>query len=245
MVDRKRSPNYPSISLEEAIAGIKQFYASERRTAVDGITASKAIGYNSMSGAARVKLGSLKQYGLLSGRGEKLAISDLGLRIVLPANDGDAEAAVREAALSPNIFMKLYETHAEASTNATVSYLVREMGFAEDSARRLDRAFRETLKFAKIQAETYNTGVESPVSATQETPTMTSAAPLSTASAMRGSNALVLSVPYVGGALSVQVSVAPGERLTQKLVEKVVKFLTLAKEDLPADGDTDRQDVEQ
>src|SRR5437660_996173 len=120
MANKERSPNYPQIGVAEAIDLARKFFAAEGRTAVDQETAAKAMGYTTMSGASRTKVGALKQYNLLQGRGDTISITALGLRIIHPDDGADYASAVREAAGSPDVFASLLETHAEASENAIV-----------------------------------------------------------------------------------------------------------------------------
>lgn len=154
---KERSPNYPAIGLSDAITAIKALYEKEKRTAVPGVVAAKAIGYGSLSGPARVKLAALKKYGLLEGDERSgMRIAELGMHIMFPASPEDEDESRRKAALNPELFRALYENFAEASDDALRSYLITRMHFAPIGAKQVIAAFRDTIAFANLQKAEYN-----------------------------------------------------------------------------------------
>jgi hypothetical protein len=238
MASKERSPNYPSIGLGEAVTRLKLFYESEGKTSVDQEVAVKAMGYGGLSGASRTKLAALKQYGLLQGRADKIAITTLGLRVVHPDDEPDLADALREAARNPVIFSELLETHAEASDNAVVAFLVKSKGFTDDGARQLAKSFKDTLAVAKLDSGTNtptgkgdnaNAGKDKGVTGSAATYARTKSdsppPPLS-------EGAVSFDVPYRGATLSVRVEVK-GQPLGRAHVEKVVRYLELVAEDFP------------
>ena len=89
---KQRSPNYPGVSLDDAVQYIRQLYAKERKGAVPVAIVAKALGYEmpsgKLSGNALTKIAALRQYGLVEKTGVgKLRISDLGLDFVLRGPD--------------------------------------------------------------------------------------------------------------------------------------------------------------
>ena len=232
----QRSPNYPTLGLSEAISTLKTFYDEAKRTTVDSVSAARALGYSSLSGLARSKLSVLKKYGFLEEIEEgKFRVSDLGLRIVVPASDADKLAALRAAALTPALFREIHASHKDASSAILVSFLVREKAFTEDGAKAFDAAYRDTVKVAKLDDSAYipPSGVPVP----EETPPMHTQLnpppppPSGTGRTVAvNEGTLALSVPYRGTSLSVTVQVAG--QLTRDHVAKVRKYLELAEEDL-------------
>jgi hypothetical protein len=153
----ERSPNYPAIGLSDAITAIKTLYSKEKRTAVAGIVAVKALGYRSLSGPARVKLAALKKFGLLEGDEKNgLRVSELGMRILFPASGDDEDSSRREAALKPELFRSLYDSFAEGSDDALRSHLITRLHFAPTGAKQVIAAFRDTISFANLQKGDYN-----------------------------------------------------------------------------------------
>src|SRR5262245_18132932 len=74
-VERTRSPQYPQISLPEALSHIRLIYnglhtsrASERRII-------ELLGFKGKSGTTQAILSALKKYGLLEGRKDSFSVS--------------------------------------------------------------------------------------------------------------------------------------------------------------------------
>ncbi|HSQ58980.1 MAG TPA: hypothetical protein VLT84_00880 [Acidobacteriota bacterium] len=146
---RKRSPNYPSIPLDEAVDAVEKLWKKEHGTAVPPDVAAQAIGFSSLSGPSRSKLAALKQYGLLEGRGD-IAVSDLAKSILVPKNPTERQAAIRRAALEPELFRDVHESYAKASDDAIMSYLVRDLDFSQGGARAFIVSYRKTVSYAKL-----------------------------------------------------------------------------------------------
>ena len=155
-MSKMRSPNYPAIGLSAAVSRLREIWGKERRTAVSPVVAANAIGYKSLSGPARTALAALKKYGLLDDTPNGVQISDLGIR-VLHSEDGSREQneALREAALKPEIFRSLIETHSEASDAALRAYLMTTKRFSEEGARRFIPSFRDIVRIAKLENSDY------------------------------------------------------------------------------------------
>jgi len=155
-VSRKRSPSYPSCGLTEAVNLARKIWTKEQNTAVSPDVAAKAMGYNSLSGPARTYVATLKQFGLLSRDKHGLKLSQLAVEILHAANETERLHALRQAALKPEIFKRLNETHIVASEDALRSHLITRMGFSETGARRLAESFRDTVAFAKLNEQVYS-----------------------------------------------------------------------------------------
>jgi hypothetical protein len=159
---RTRSPNYPALPLKEAAELAQALWKQEKRTTVPPEVAARAWGYTSLSGPARIRLAALKRYALLEEDRQGVRVSELGMRLALEPAGSDAHArALREAALRPELFRQLYESHQEASDEALRSHLIFDRHFSEGGARAVVRAFRETLAVAGVRGAARN-GVQAP-----------------------------------------------------------------------------------
>jgi hypothetical protein len=147
---KMRSPNYPAIGLGEAVNRVRALWSKEKRTPVDAAVAAEAIGYSGLSGPSRTVLSSMKKYGLVDSDDRTVRVSDVALQIIHPANEDEELTALQGAALSPELFRQLFESHRDASDVALRSYLINKLGFSEVGARQLVKAFRDTLAFAKL-----------------------------------------------------------------------------------------------
>lgn len=245
---RQRSPNYPALGLTEAIEKVRALFERERRTVVDSVAAVAAFGYNGLNGPARSTLSALRKYGLIEHSKNGVRVSDLAMRILHPEGQDEARQAVREAALRPDLFRELYESHAQASETALQSHLIRR-GFSASGAQQVIAAFRDTLTIAKLPDSEYTPG-----KTTQEGEAMVGKAhdlalgeTVGMADAAKGAKAesggvLLLRVPYGSTSLNIRIDVA-GEPLRKDHLVRVRKYLELAEADLEVkdDGSTEAE----
>jgi hypothetical protein len=152
---KMRSPNYPAVSLTEAIQRVRALWTKEKRTAVPADVAARAIGYSGLSGPSRSTLGAMKKYGLVDSDDKTVCASALALRILHPANEGEQLQATQQAALMPELFASLHGAYAEASDDALRSYLITKLHFSESGARQVIKTFRETISLAKLDKSEY------------------------------------------------------------------------------------------
>lgn len=152
-----RSPNYPAIGLHDSIQRVRSLWAKEKRTPVPPDVAAKAIGYSSLSGPSRTAIGALRQYGLVDRDDRNVRVSDLALRILHSPDQDEELKALQEAALKPDLFAQLFNTHASASDDAIRSYLITKLDFSESGARQVAKTFKETISLARLNATDYNT----------------------------------------------------------------------------------------
>jgi len=165
---RIRSPNYPAISLPDAIARIAKIHAAEQHLPAPKEVLAKHIGYNGLNGASLKVISALGKYGLLEEvNGDKMRVSPLAMNILYPPNDAAKAQAISEAAFLPTLFAELRaEWGGTVPSDANMrSYLVRR-NFATDAIDRVIGAYRET---AEMVAPT--TGVFAPAPAPVEAAT--------------------------------------------------------------------------
>jgi hypothetical protein len=154
---KMRSPNYPAMSLRDSVQRTRSLWAKEKRTAVPAEVAAKAIGYSGISGPSRTALASMKKYGLIESDDKTVRVSELALRILHAANDQDSISALQEAALKPELFASLYDSHADASDDAISSYLIVKLDFSESGARQVIKSYRDTISLALLDRPEYIT----------------------------------------------------------------------------------------
>jgi hypothetical protein len=146
---KERSPNYPSLTLTDAIASAQRLYDAEKRTTVSQDSASRAFGFGSLSGAARSVIASLRQYGLVENSADGIRISDVAMEILHnPVGSSGRAAALATAAMRPPLVAELALTHADASNETLRAFLITKKKFAPDGAARFVEAFRDALGYA-------------------------------------------------------------------------------------------------
>jgi hypothetical protein len=147
----RRSPRYPAVILSVAINGAHLLWMKNKRTAVQGEALAKALGFKGHSGPARTLIGAMRQYGLLEKEGRGLRLSDRAI-LIIGSREGSEEqtAAVREAALAPDLFRDLFAAHRGEPEDAIRSYLTLRRGFTEPGAALAATAYQETLSLAGL-----------------------------------------------------------------------------------------------
>lgn len=142
MVDR--SPNFPSMSLGEAVDAIKKVFAAEGRSKMPKLSVVKPLGYTSMNGRSLSVLGALKAYGLLDGRADDMRISQEGFILAnAPADSVEYREALLASFRAPPAFQFFTEDDAGASAD-TLKWKLQKSGFQADAAERLVRVYRES-----------------------------------------------------------------------------------------------------
>lgn len=103
-----RSPRFPAYTLETAIQTI-----DEARKFGRTVTDAQIAGEGSTnSGSFLRKKAALGYYGLISGRGEDVHITDLAESILYP-KENERESSIKVAFLTPEIFKRLYQSTAK------------------------------------------------------------------------------------------------------------------------------------
>ena len=171
--DRSRSPRFPSQSLDESLRHAEAIYHAVHRSSVDSATIYQLMGFSGKSGTSAKALGSLRQYGLIEGIGDKTRISDLALAILEPESAAEKSSAILIASQSPDVFEEVlarFDGRVPQADEAIRAFLIRELGFQKNSADECIKALRQSLAFA----DTFKRDVEIKPQAIslEETPAM-------------------------------------------------------------------------
>lgn len=156
---RNRSPNYPYLSLPEAINKTCIVLEKDKLSPTSPEVIAGHLGYAKLHGTSRRVLSAMKEYGLLEDAGNKrFRVSNLGYRLC-KNNDSptEREKFLKEAAMKPFIFRAVIEHFkGDIPSPATVEdYLVLEKEFSPDGASSFQKVLRETTEFANINADDF------------------------------------------------------------------------------------------
>lgn len=160
---RIRSPNYPALSLAEALSRVSQVHAKERQHPAAKEVILKGMGYSGVHGTSLGALSAALKYGLLEqeGKGEDYRVSDRAVAILHPHTPEEKTQAIREAAQSPALFGELLEHFKGGlpSDDNLRAYLVRR-GFSQTSLPAVIQAFRDTMELVSPETQAYIPPVE-------------------------------------------------------------------------------------
>ncbi len=154
---RVRSPNYPALSLPEAIKAVTTIQAKEQHLAAPKEVVAKHIGYASLHGLAGRVISAIEKYGLLEEvNGDKVKVSSLAMSILFPSSPDEKQTAIKEAAFKPPLFTAIKEEWqgARPSDENLRVYLVRRK-FSSDALDRVMGVYRETMDLVTSELGVY------------------------------------------------------------------------------------------
>jgi hypothetical protein len=145
---RIRSPNYPAISLAEAIKRVDQVHKREHQHPASREVIIKGMGYAAAHGASLGAISAAIKYGLLEhvGKGKDYRVSDRAVAILHPHNATEKAEAMHAAAYAPALFKELLEHfHSGLPSDDNLrAYLIRK-GFSQRALPGVIQSFRETI----------------------------------------------------------------------------------------------------
>lgn len=151
---KSRSPEYPAISLDDAIEKVRLIWTNDYQNKVPKRVIAEHMGYKGLNGGSLPIISALTKYGLLVGRGNETHVSDLAVKIL--AHDPgtpDRAAALKEAAEAPDLFSELDAKFqgGKASDAAIRSYLIVKK-FIPSAADAAIRAYRDTKRLVESES---------------------------------------------------------------------------------------------
>lgn len=151
---RHRSPNYPAVSLREAVERVNSLLKRDGKAGAPPPLAAVHIGFQSAHGQAMSVLAALKKFGLLEEVKDRLAPTQRAIEIVnLPDDDPRRIQALKDAALSPPIYRELAEQHRDTglpSDDVLEAELKTYRDFNPNAVTGFVKDFKDTLEFAGL-----------------------------------------------------------------------------------------------
>jgi len=159
MEKRVRSPNYPALSLPEAVEKVHMVYRSQHTHGAPREVVVKGMGYAGLNGASATAVSALMKYGLLDRSGDELKVSSRAMCIIAPHSQEEKAEALRDAAFSPPLFSELAEKFPDRMPSDEVlkNYLIRK-GFATGALPSVISAYKETSEMVERDAAPYDLG---------------------------------------------------------------------------------------
>ncbi|MDB5101741.1 MAG: hypothetical protein JWM80_6162 [Cyanobacteria bacterium RYN_339] len=150
-----RSPNYPIISLADAVGRVQAVYEKERQNRADKVVIAKDLGYGSLNGLSRSIISALVKFGLLTEDGDQLKVSMDALDVLLhSAGSPERSAALQRAAFLPPLFSELRATFDGSlpSDENLRAHLVKR-GFNPNTVANVIKSYRDTVLFVGQEAQ--------------------------------------------------------------------------------------------
>lgn len=150
----KRSPNFPGMDLQNAIVLAKKIYDADGRAGTLRATVLKHWGYKSEHGMARMTISALKKFNLIEEEKNTIKLTRQAEIIFISKDEKKIKPVIKECALSPIIYKKLWEQYFESGLPSDASLrdkLVFEFDFNEKSVDGFLADFRATLEYAELK----------------------------------------------------------------------------------------------
>lgn len=155
---KDRSPNFPFITLEAAVARAKAFYEEERRGAAPVSRVAKHWRYSPSSSGLLQTIAAMKSYGLMvdegTGQERKLRLTEMALRILLDSRSDSTERIelIKRAALNPSVSSEVHGNWPDGlPSDDTLNHsLIFERGFSPQNAMRAAKILKENQRFAEL-----------------------------------------------------------------------------------------------
>ncbi|HEX5470603.1 MAG TPA: hypothetical protein VFW73_01895 [Lacipirellulaceae bacterium] len=157
-VPRHRSPNYPSLDLRSAVDKLPGLFEAMKRHPVGVEVAVKAMGYSYNSSTGKLALAAMRAFGLFenvqSGSNATVKLSTRALDIAAdyPRESDHWWAAVKKAALIPNVHSQLWEQYGASlpADDEVRRFLVRQLKFGDKAVDAFIEEYKATIDFAKL-----------------------------------------------------------------------------------------------
>jgi hypothetical protein len=149
---RKRATGFPVVSLAEAAVILKE----AGKYGFDHSTAAFAtyMGHSTTnSGAFRQRLAAFRDWKLIAGRGDSLAMTDIARVIAHPTDDDAERRALQMAFMNSPVFFKLYEDSARGKPLAAAQLgnrAVLNLGVAPGSKDKFVQSFTDSAVAAGL-----------------------------------------------------------------------------------------------
>ncbi len=242
---RIRSPNYPSLPLEKSLGLVEALSKDHNRYLVPLEVAGKCWDISAKSSYMAQHIAALAAYGLIDSEGEKdskkIKVSDLAFKILMDKrpDSEEREALIKEAALKPNIFKKIYETYSTIfPANASLDYeLKTQYGFNPASVTDFIDIFKQTFEFAKVYKSAIIGEEKIPIKEAEMISTSDKIPPKEVIlskefKSLEAGEREIANYP-VGKGLKARILFFGETPITMESIEKLIKLLELNKEDLP------------
>lgn len=149
----KRSPNFPVISLEEAVDNTRKLYNADGRAGSLKSAVYNHLGYKGEHGASITVVSAMKKYGLITEEKSTIYLTHEAELILIGSDEEEKRNAIKECALMPDIYKKLWSEYSERGLPSDTSLrhtLIFHYNFNEKSVDGFIKNFRATLKYAGI-----------------------------------------------------------------------------------------------
>jgi hypothetical protein len=243
---RMRSPNYPALTLEEAVHATKALWDKNRCTTVSREAVAKDLGYSGLTGRSLQVLGALNQYGLTENVAKgHMRVTKTGEEALIGYPEEIRRRAISRASRSPTFFGEIYaQFDGSVPGENAVRFFLLQKGFTNDGVEKALRVFADTNRFAEVNGDSESYGKAAGGGADSTSVEMTQEEDImATAPAPQPSGPPVAAFAYASGALDFSLSssglAVAGKANSRKAVNDFADKLKALAALLPDDDNDD------
>jgi hypothetical protein len=158
IMNNQRSPNYPQISLPDAIERIRGVYKSLGTSRASEGQILSLLGYKARSGTSQGVLSALRKYGLLEGKRDSFKITHNAIMILeRQPHHPDYVEAITSAAFAPPLFSEIRENLGDKQfTDEDLRIYLVKRGFSKRALDEVIRSYRETMSLVLEPQPAFN-----------------------------------------------------------------------------------------
>src|SRR5579872_6186678 len=156
-----RSPNYPQLTVAEAVEKARAVFTAEHFHAATREVVAADMGYQSLNGTSLTAIGALRHYGLLENEGDKLHVTDDAVSLVeLSREEPNWHDAFLRVAFRPPLFAEMAREFGDTlPSEANLRHWLLKKGFLSKASDEVIRIYRENLDLAPDALKRYDWGV--------------------------------------------------------------------------------------
>jgi hypothetical protein len=255
-MSKVRSPNYPQLSLKEALDKAQVIYYAKHTAKLSMQQIAECLNYTSLNGRSLGVISAIRKYGLLEGSKDSLSISpDAVVIFERPDEHPEKREAIKVAALAPALFNELYNAFGSGNVaDADLRIYLARAGFSRIAINDVIKSYRETMALVPESEADYN----DPDSEESEMAQNTQQLSLIPGSYQKQIT-LEANAPTVVSNVSAanlegftedlnyrisddcKVRVLFSGKVTQEAIEKLIRYLELGKDDFPSKKQLEQQ----
>lgn len=145
-----RSPNYPALDLRAALMAARTAYEKDNRNKMSQAALGKHLGHDSLSGPALGKIGALRAYGIIEGKGDELRITDDAVAALMaPPGSPESIETVHRLAGRPKLFQDIEKDFPTRPSPENLKFWLIKRQFAPDAAEKAAKVYLATAELVE------------------------------------------------------------------------------------------------
>lgn len=158
----KRGPAAPVIPLYEALQRARKIYEAEHSNPMTPEVIAQHIGYKGISGTSLSMIATLRQYGILEGRGDDVRLSEDVITVFADEEIGSEERGDALAMMlgKPPLFQEIMDTFPNAPSAPNIRAFVAKRGFSTNAASSIANIYLESMEFVDLEISSYSRAIE-------------------------------------------------------------------------------------